>query len=168
MLAEDPATFTDRLRPVLLEPPFDAMALKHHFTMLGRTYSLGYEPDLRDTLLERPRRHILQPDWPWVIWYPLRRSGAFERLTPEEQKAILKEHGVIGMAYGQAGFAYDVRLAAHGLTRDDNDFVIGLTGPELFPLSAIVQRMRSTQQTSQYLEKLGPFFVGKAIWKSGE
>ena len=81
VLAEDPATFTDRLRPVLLEPPFDAMALKHHFTMLGRTYSLGYEPDLRDTLLERPRRHILQPDWPWVIWYPLRRSGAFERLT---------------------------------------------------------------------------------------
>ena len=165
-MTENPAAFTDLLRPALADPPFDMMELKDDFTMLGRTYSLGYEPDLDDTLLARPRRHILNPDWPWAIWYPLRRGGAFEQLSPDEQRDILKEHGVIGMAYGQAGYAYDVRLAGHGLMRDDNDFVIGLTGPQLFPLSAIVQRMRSTRQTSQYLERLGPFFVGKAVWKS--
>ena len=37
---------------------------------------------------------------------------------------------------------------------------------ELFPLSAIVQTMRKTQQTSLYLERLGPFFVGRAVWQS--
>jgi hypothetical protein len=26
--------------------------------------------------------------------------------------------------------------------------------------------MRKTQQTSLYLERLGPFFVGRAIWQS--
>jgi len=26
--------------------------------------------------------------------------------------------------------------------------------------------MRKTQQTSMYLERLGPFFVGRALWQS--
>jgi hypothetical protein len=26
--------------------------------------------------------------------------------------------------------------------------------------------MRKTQQTSLYLERLGPFFIGRAIWQS--
>jgi len=39
-------------------------------------------------------------------------------------------------------------------------------GAQLHPLSAIVQEMRKTEQTSQYLDSLGPFFVGKAIWQS--
>ena len=54
----------------------------------------------------------------------------------------------------------------HGLSKDDNDFVVGLIGKELYPLSAIVQTMRKTQQTSLYLERLGPFFVGRAVWQS--
>jgi hypothetical protein len=29
-----------------------------------------------------------------------------------------------------------------------------------------VQAMRKTQQTALYLERLGPFFVGRAIWQS--
>ena len=39
---------------------------------------------------------------------------------------------------------------------------IWLIGPALHPLSAIVERMRKTKQTSLYLEKLGPFFIGRA------
>ena len=66
------------------------------------------------------------------------------------------------MTFGAADLAHDVRLACHGLDRDDNDFVIGLIGKELFPLSAVVQAMRKTQQTSLYLDRLGPFFVGRA------
>ena len=100
-------------------------------------------------------------------WYPLRRSGRFSQLAPEEQRTILAEHGAIGMTFGAADLAHDVRLACHGLDRDDNDFVIGLIGKELFPLSAVVQAMRKTQQTSLYLDRLGPFFVGRAIWQSG-
>jgi chlorite dismutase len=57
-------------------------------------------------------------------------------------------------------------LACHGLDKHDNDFVIALLGPELHPLSSIVQRMRKTKQTSLHLERLGPFFIGKVIWQT--
>jgi chlorite dismutase len=70
------------------------------------------------------------------------------------------------MRYGAADFAHDVRLACFGLDRDDNDFVIGLIGKELYPLSSLVQAMRKTQQTAMYLDRLGPFFVGRAIWRT--
>ena len=139
------------------------LTLKPNYSMFGRTYALGYEPDLREVLLERPQRTVTNPDWPWAVWYPLRRSGAFAQLTPEQQRTILAEHGQIGMAFGAADYAHDVRLACHGLDRDDNDFVIGLVGKELFPLSAVVQAMRRTQQTALYLDRLGPFFVGRVV-----
>ena len=106
------------------------------------------------------------PHWRWAIWYPLRRSGRFVQLPDEEQRTILAEHGAIGMAFGAADYVHDVRLACHGLDRDDNDFVIGLIGKDLFPLSAVVQAMRKTQQTALYLDRLGPFFVGRAVWQS--
>ena len=119
--------------------------------------------DLQDALTGRPRRTVLNPDWRWGIWYPLRRSGSFALLPAEEQRTILAEHGAIGMAFGAGDFVHDVRLACHGLDRADNDFVIGLVGKELFPLSAVVQSMRKTQQTSLYLDRLGPFFVGRKL-----
>ena len=133
--------------------------------MLGRTYAQGHEPDLEQALLTRPRQKVCDPKMPWAIWYPLRRAGAFERLSAEEQRVILMEHGGIGHAFGRAGYGTDIRLACHGLDKHDNDFVIGLLGPELYPLSSLVQRMRKTKQTSQYLERMGPFFIGKAIWQ---
>jgi chlorite dismutase len=134
--------------------------------MLGRTYSIGYEPDLPEVLLHRPKRTVLNPAWKWAVWYPLRRAGKFAQLPADEQRVILAEHGTIGMSFGVGDYAHDIRLACHGLDRDDNDFVIGLIGKELYPLSALVQTMRKTQQTSLYLERLGPFFVGRALWQS--
>jgi chlorite dismutase len=165
-LSRDPDHFIDVVRTVLTQGPFDGLQLKPQFTMLGRTYAIGYEPDLRETLIDRPTRTVLNPDWRWATWYPLRRSGRFAQLPPEEQRTILAEHGAIGIAFGAADYAHDIRLACHGLDRDDNDFVIGLIGKQLFPLSAIVQVMRSTQQTALYLDRLGPFFVGRAVWQS--
>jgi chlorite dismutase len=165
-VSEDPAVFLDRTRPLLNSTPFEALQPKPEHVMLGRTYSIGYEPDLKEVLLERPLRSVLNPAWPWAIWYPLRRSGRFAQLPAEEQRVILAEHGTIGLSFGAADYAHDIRLACHGLDRDDNDFVIGLLGKELYPLSAIVQAMRKTQQTSLYLDRLGPFFVGRAVWQS--
>ncbi len=162
----DPAFFVDRVRPVVSGPPFAALVQKPEYTMLGRTYALGYEPDLDDVLLRRPVRTVLNPAWRWAVWYPLRRSGKFAQLPPDEQRVILAEHGTIGMSFGAADYAHDVRLACHGLDRDDNDFVVGLIGKDLYPLSRIVQEMRKTQQTALYLERLGPFFVGRAVWQS--
>ncbi len=165
-LNEDPGFFVGKLRRALQVQPFRGLTLKPEFTMFGRTYSLGYEPDLEETLFTRPRQTALNPAWPWAIWYPLRRSGRFAQLSPEEQRAILMEHGTIGRSFGEADFAHDIRLACHGLDTHDNDFVIGLVGRELHPLSAIVQAMRKTQQTSLYLDRLGPFFVGRVVWQS--
>ena len=151
---------------MLNRQPFASLTQKPEYTMLGRTYALGYEPDLADVLLQRPRRTVLNPQWKWAVWYPLRRSGKFAALPADEQRVILAEHGAIGMSYGAGDYAHDVRLACHGLDKDDNDFVVGLIGKDLYPLSAIVQSMRKTQQTSLYLERLGPFFVGRAVWQS--
>ena len=164
--SEDPDYFLDRVRPVLNGPGFSVLVQKPEYTMLGRTYSIGYEPDLPDVLLHRPRRTVLNPAWKWGVWYPLRRSGKFAQLPADEQRVILAEHGTIGMSFGAGDYAHDIRLACHGLDKDDNDFVIGLIGKDLYPLSALVQTMRKTQQTSLYLERLGPFFVGRALWQA--
>lgn len=165
-LSRDPNFFVDTLRPLLNSGACGALARKPEFTLFGRTYALGYEPDLEEVLLARPRRTVLNPDWRWAIWYPLRRNGAFAQLPIEQQRVILAEHGEIGIRFGAADYAHDVRLACHGLDTNDNDFVIGLIGKDLYPLSALVQEMRKTQQTALYLDRLGPFFVGRALWQA--
>ena len=158
--------FVGRLREFLLKPEFAALTPKLEYSMLGRTYALGHEPDLEDWLIEKPKRTVTDAATPWAVWYPLRRTGAFSTLPPEEQTPILREHGKIGHSFGESGLAHDVRLACFGLDKNDNDFVIGLIGAELFPLSACVQSMRKTRQTSQYIQQMGPFFIGKAIWQT--
>ena len=165
-LSESPDAFVTTVRTLLQERPFSELRRKPELTMLGRTYAIGYEQDLEETLVERPRRRVLDPSLRWAIWYPLRRAGSFEQLSRREQDTILMEHGGIGMAFGRAGLGYDIRLACHGLDQADNDFVVGLLGPELHPLSIIVQRMRKTRQTSLHLERLGPFFVGRVAWQA--
>ncbi len=165
-VSEAPEAFVAEYRSFLQSQPFSELEPKPELTMLGRTYAIGYEEDLEETLVERPCRRVLDPALQWAIWYPLRRSGSFEQLSRREQDTILMEHGGIGMAFGRAGLGYDIRLACHGLDREDNDFVVGLLGAELHPLSIIVQRMRKTKQTSLHLERLGPFFVGRKAWSS--
>jgi chlorite dismutase len=165
-MSEDPAFFAGGLRDLLNADPFAPLSLRPDFTMFGRTYASGFEAELDDWLLQRPRRTALNPAWPWGIWYPLRRVGGFARLSPQEQGGIIREHSVLGRAYGDADLAHDVRLACHGLDVHDNDFVIGLVGRELHPLSHLVQAMRKTVQTSQYIETLGPFFIGHVLWQS--
>lgn len=164
--SEDPDYFIIDVRQILNSPSFLALTPKPEYTMLGRTYALGYEPDLEEALINRPRTKVCNPDFRWAIWYPLRRSGAFENLSTQEQRVILMEHGGVGRAFGRAGYGTDIRLACHGLDKNDNDFVVGLIGPQLHPLSRIVERMRKTKQTSLYLERLGPFFIGKAVWQN--
>ena len=166
LMNEDADFFVSEGRALLNRVPFGELTPKPEYTMLGRTYAIGYESDLVETLIERPRRRALDPAWPWAVWYPLRRNKLFVTLPEAEQKRMLGEHGNIGKAFGKADLAIDIRLACHGLDKHDNDFVVGLLGHELHPLSAVVQAMRKTKQTSEYLESLGPFFVGKAIWQA--
>ncbi len=160
-----PSHFLDVVRPVLRRDAFRTLLPRPEYSMLGRTYALGHEPNLDDWLFDKPRRAVTDPTAPWAVWYPLRRKGEFSSLPPDEQGPILAEHGKIGHSFGMAGLAQDVRLACFGLDQADNDFVIGLIGKELFPLSACIQAMRKTKQTSRYIEKMGPFFVGRAVWR---
>ena len=165
-MAEDPEYFVTTLRGLFNRAPFDGYVHKSEFDMLGRTYSIGYEPDLVDTLFTKPIHKVLNKNTLWAVWYPLQRSKKFQTLPEDHQRRILAEHGTLAKRYGIGGFAADVRLACHGLDKHDNDFIVGLIGPMLHPLSAVVQEMRKTEQTSQYLDSLGPFFVGKAAWQS--
>lgn len=162
---QDPAFFVGDWRQFMQHPPFAALRPKPELTMFGRTYAIGHEQDLERALITRPLEKVTDPALSWAIWYPLRRTGAFEQLSADEQRTILMEHGGIGMAYGRAGLGTDIRLASFGLDRNDNDFTVALLGPNLSPLSKIVERMRKTRQTSEYIQSLGPFFIGKAIWQ---
>jgi chlorite dismutase len=169
---EDPGWFTHRLH-TLLDPlllhvgDVPRYRIVPELTMAGRTYSTGYEPELHHWLLRRPVELATAAANEWALWYPLRRTGAFSRLPPQEQGAILREHGEIGRAYGEASLVGDIRLACHGLDPHDNEFVLGLVGPRLHPLSHLVQAMRKTRQTSEFIEQMGPFFVGRTIWRGG-
>jgi chlorite dismutase len=164
--AEDPDYFVTTLRSLLNRKPFAALTHKPEFDMLGRTYSIGYEPDLEETLFKRPLAKLKDPANRWAVWYPLQRSKKFQTLPADHQRRILAEHGSLAKRYGAGGHANDVRLACHGLDKNDNDFIVGLLGPNLHPLSAVVQEMRKTEQTSQYLDSLGPFFIGRAAWQA--
>ena len=162
--SEDPLDLVTRLRPAVGDHAA-GLRIRPEMGMLGRTYSTGFEDDLEYWLLRRPVETVLNGQWNWAVWYPLRRTPSFERLDPKEKGSILREHAVVGRSYGEANLAHDVRLACHGLDTNDNDFVIGLVGQDLNPLSRVVQAMRRTRQTSEYLASLGPFFVGRAVWR---
>lgn len=165
-MGEDPSIFTDRVRKILTQKPFSQYIARQEFTMLGRTYSTGFEQDLEDWILQKPRRNAFNESLNWVVWYPLRRKGEFETLPKEEQRAALMEHAKLGMAYGQADLAHDIRLACHGIDKSDNEFVLGLLAHDLGVISKLVQDMRKTQQTSRYIQSMGPFFVGKVFFRN--
>jgi hypothetical protein len=161
--SEDPSTFVRDVRPLFSEPLLAHAVLRDDFAMIGRTYSTGHEPDLEWTLLRRPIENVTSEAYRWHVWYPLRRKGSFAKLEPIDQSHILREHAALGIAYGQLELAHDIRLACHGIDAGDNEFVIGLVGRELHPLSHLVQAMRKTRQTSEFIEKMGPFFVGYVL-----
>jgi hypothetical protein len=165
--SEDPSDFVSKVRPALSVAELAGLRIRHDFSMFGRSYATGYEPDLRFHLLDRPRQTVLNPAWPWAIWYPLRRIGAFARIAPQERGSIMAEHGKIGRAYGEQDLAHDVRLACYGLDANDNEFVIGLVGKDLHPLSHVVEAMRKTRQTAEFMQQMGPFFVGHAALRVG-
>src|SRR6266404_74370 len=97
-LSEDPTAFVGAYRDLLNAEPFAGLPQRRELTMLGRTYASGFEQDLEEWLFLRPRRTVLNPAWPWAIWYPLRRTGAFGRLSPKEQGEIIREHSMLRRA----------------------------------------------------------------------
>lgn len=165
---EDPAVLITETRSLLQNAQETSdLVYRPEMTMTGRTYSSGREPNLEEWLINKPRKNVLNPDFPWAIWYPLKRKPEFYQLDPRERGKILGEHAMLGRSYAAGGYASDIRLACFGLDTNDNEFVIGLVGQELYPLSRLIQDMRKTEQTAKYIESLGPFFVGKVLKQFG-
>src|SRR5690606_38788724 len=99
--SEDAGDFTTKLRPLFAAGSAAELRLRPELTMFGRSYSAGFEDDLEFWLLQRPRQTALNEAWDWAVWYPLRRSGAFQGLPGREKGEILHEHALIGRAYGE-------------------------------------------------------------------
>jgi chlorite dismutase len=160
VMSEDPADFVTKVRPLFSRGRIAELVPRPELTMFGRSYSSGFEDDLEYWLIRRPQENVLHEGWDWSVWYPLRRTGSFQALPGREKGAILHEHAIIGRAYGEQDLVHDVSLACHGLDARYNEFVLGLVGSKLHPLSHVVQAMRATRQTSEYIAQMGPFFVG--------
>lgn len=161
--SQDPAHFVQNVRPLFGHAKLVGVDHRHESSMIGRAYATGHEPDLAHVLLRRPIENVQNPEYLWHVWYPLRRTGSFAKLEGIDQSHILREHAALGMAYGAQELAHDIRLACHGIDASDNEFVIGLVGKELHPLSHLIQAMRKTRQTSEFIAKMGPFFVGHVL-----
>jgi Chlorite dismutase len=161
--SEDPSHFVRAVRPLFGHESLVSVVPRDGCAMMGRTYATGHEPDLEHALLRRAVENVMLEASRWHVWYPLRRTAAFARLDQHEQSQILREHAQIGMAYGAQDLAHDVRLACYGLDAQDSEFVIGLVGRDLHRLSHLVQAMRKTRQTSEFISKMGPFFVGHVL-----
>lgn len=161
-LSEEPEVLISESREILQHAQkTHNLVYRPEMTMVGRTYSSGREPDLEEWLINKPRNNVMNPNLPWAIWYPLRRKSEFYQLERRNQGRILGEHAMLGRSYAAGGYASDIRLACFGLDTNDNEFLIGLVGADLYPLSRLIQDMRKTEQTTKYIESLGPFFVGK-------
>lgn len=165
VMSEDPGVFAGQARALFCAPPFAQLSHRPHLTMTGCTYSTGRDANPEDWMLQRPRRTARNPAWDWAVWYPLRRKSEFALLSKEEQGKLLFEHAMMAKPYGDIDAAADVRLACYGIDAGDNEFVLGLIGPALYPLSHLVQEMRKSQQTARYIQSLGPFFVGHVFWR---
>ncbi len=165
--SEDPAFFTDKVNTILSNPKIASKFVERKgWTMFGKTYSNGHEKDLEEYLFKKPIRNATKDEWDWAIWYPLRRRGPFYVQPPEDQCSMLLAHAAIGKAFSDLNAAHDIRLKCFGMDPLDNEYVVGLVGDNFHGLSRVVEEMRKTRHTAEFLEHLGPFFVGKKVWKS--
>lgn len=162
---EDPLHLSAKADAVHALPAFASSRIRPEYTMLARTYGFGREDDLAYWLTRRPIEAATLPNRPWAVWYPLRRKPGFYRLPKDEQAEMLREHGVIGHHFGSAGYATDIRLECFGMDPADNEFVLGLLSERLDWLSRLVKEMRATRQTGEFMDHLGPFFVGHTIYQ---
>ena len=165
--SEDPAHFVQAVRPLftagLAAQGGPAAAVHDAGPHLRHGPRAG--PRLRPPAPRHPQRD--EDGVPVARLVPAAPHGRVRAARPPRAGPILREHAQIGMAYGRPELAHDVRLACHGLDAEDNEFVIGLVGRELHPLSHLVQAMRKTRQTSEFIAKMGPFFVGYVLHRHG-
>ncbi len=162
ILANDPELFTGELRDMLCARPYQALTVRPEYSLLGRAFSRNTEHS-DEVVISAARDTLMNTRWPWAVWFPLRHSRKFAGLSNDEQNRLLDEFEATPEI--EAGDAGEVRLQCHGLDASGNDMFVGLVGGDLGQLSTIIARRQQTEYVTGYIDSLGPFFVGQAIWQ---
>ena len=168
LLDENPDVFVAGLRELFLKPPLASLRLRPEHALLS---------DLRLRLRAEPGR-LAAPATPARDPGRGRPLGRLVSLAPPGGLRLAAARGAGGHPASTATRSRPhlrrrgARLKTSGWPASDwtgtttTFFVIGLLGRDLHPLSACIQAMRSTRQTSQYMQHMGPFFVGRTLWQS--
>ena len=64
------------------------------------------------------------------------------------------------------GLGTDIRLACHGMDKNDNDFVVRPVGRSYRRCRRLCSACAKPSRRRFTWSDLGPFFVGKAIWQN--
>ncbi|MEM9192122.1 MAG: hypothetical protein AAGF12_23320 [Myxococcota bacterium] len=64
---ENPEHFVSSVRPILAKDAYAELELRPDLTMLGRSYSGGYERDLEHWIIKKPAETATNPDWGWAV-----------------------------------------------------------------------------------------------------
>ena len=94
------------------------------------------------------------------------RRRSFRRCRPIISAASWPSTARSRNATAPAGMPPTCASRATASTRTTTTSSSACSARTCIRLSAVVQEMRKTEQTAQYLDSLGPFFVGKAVWQA--
>jgi chlorite dismutase len=135
-------------------------------TAMGSTCSLEWSAMGTHRPAEFSRDHVpsfMQDTQPleWLCMYPFVRSYEWYLLPDDERRAMLREHGVAGRAFG------DVQpntVAAFAL--NDYEWILALEATELHDLVDMMRDLRSTTARRHVREEI-PFYTGRLVDSDG-
>jgi hypothetical protein len=111
---------------------------------------------------------VLHAEQRWATWYPIRNKPEWGTLDKAKKTAAQKEHGAVAKEFVDSDKVSYVRLSCNGLDPEDNDHIFGLTAGSLEDISLLQEAMRGTSQIANYVDKIGPVFVGRKVWQNPE
>jgi len=157
--AKDPADILENVHALLGGKRFSALTPRPGWVMFGRVSGDSVDATV-DTLLRSDQR--------WGVWYPVRNKPEWGSLDETARGAAQREHGKVAKKFTSADKVSYVRLSCHGIDPEDNDHIFGLTAASLTDISLLQEAMRGTSQIANYVEKMGPVFVGRKVWQNPE
>jgi chlorite dismutase len=157
--ASDPAAILENVHALLGGKRFSALTPRPGWVMFGRVSGESAE-GLPDVVLHAEQR--------WATWYPMRNKAEWGTLDQAKKAAAQKEHGAVAKEFVDSDKVSYVRLSCNGLDPEDNDHIFGLTATSLEDISLLQEAMRGTSQIANYVDKIGPVFVGRKVWQNPE
>ncbi len=157
--ASDPAAILENVHALLGGKRFSALTPRPGWVMFGRVSG-----ESADAVPEV----VLHAEQRWATWYPTRNKPEWGTLDKAKKTAAQKEHGAVAKKFIDNDKVSYVRLSCNGLDPEDNDHIFGLTATSLEDISLLQEAMRGTSQIANYVDKIGPVFVGRKVWQNPE